>query len=159
MRLKTNNQTQTRKCKDCEWELDLSSFNSDGRIRKKTGLTGYKHVCKTCEVLRETTRQKLKGRTDHGKATQNVARWRQKNPIKERLRVSLRQRRLKLCTPPWMTKDQFRDIYLEAKLNGMNVDHIIPIKHDKVCGLHVPWNLQLLSKAENSRKSNQFNIV
>ena len=36
------------------------------------------------------------------------------------------------------------------------VDHIIPIQNELVCGLHVPWNLAVLSRIKNSIKGNDF---
>jgi hypothetical protein len=62
------------------------------------------------------------------------------------------------ATPPWLTADQrreIRDLYELAAIVGMQVDHRVPLRGQNVCGLHVPWNLQLLSGRDNARKGNR----
>lgn len=64
--------------------------------------------------------------------------------------------------PEWCAEDpRFKAIYDEAQRRRdrgekVAVDHIVPICSDVVCGLHVPWNLQILTEAENNRKSNKW---
>jgi hypothetical protein len=70
-------------------------------------------------------------------------------------------------TPNWLTKEDYQVIEsfysLAQKLtidSGViyHVDHIIPLKGEKVSGLHVPSNLQVITATENLAKSNKFKI-
>jgi 5-methylcytosine-specific restriction endonuclease McrA len=87
------------------------------------------------------------------------------NPELYKALVSVRKRRHREATPPWITKEQklqMRQMYLEAqrltKLTGERyvVDHIVPLINDAVCGLHVPWNLRIMTQEENLKKSNKL---
>ncbi len=65
------------------------------------------------------------------------------------------KRRNLSSVPPWSQSDQINTLYQKAKEFGMEVDHVVPLVSNRVCGLHVWHNLQLLVLQENRRKSNQ----
>lgn len=80
--------------------------------------------------------------------------------------INSKRRAAKLsATPSWLTKEQLLSIlefYKEAKklemLTGIkyHVDHIVPLQGANVCGLHVPWNLQVIPAVDNIRKHNKW---
>lgn len=61
------------------------------------------------------------------------------------------------ATPKWLSAEHRKEIelfYLNCP-QGMEVDHIVPIRGTKVSGLNTPWNLQYLTKAANMEKGNR----
>jgi exonuclease VII large subunit len=91
--------------------------------------------------------------------------YRQNNHEKIIATVSKRRSAKLNATPCWLTKQDFAEIeelYLCARMFRLytgeeyHVDHIIPLQGKTVCGLHVPWNLQVIPAKENLSKSNKI---
>lgn len=74
------------------------------------------------------------------------------NNIKSKLQRANRKARKLKATPAWTDKELIELIYAEATHRKLEVDHIIPLQGKNVCGLHVYYNMQLLTKFENIRK-------
>jgi len=76
------------------------------------------------------------------------------------------------ATPLWLNKEKIRDIYYKCewlnvitkgfsgkgKFQSWNVDHIVPLVNDFVCGLHCEDNLDVITASDNRKKSNIFVI-
>ena len=80
------------------------------------------------------------------------------NPEQAKARTSLRRKRHQQATPSWLTKAFYLEAMRLTELTGVahHVDHIVPLSNSAVCGLHVPWNLQVLTAAENIQKANRI---
>jgi 5-methylcytosine-specific restriction endonuclease McrA len=91
--------------------------------------------------------------------------WKTKNIVWVRADTKARRRKHREATPPWLTRAQksdIRQLYQIAitmtKTTGEQyvVDHIVPLRSPVVCGLHVPWNLRVITQEENLQKSNKL---
>jgi hypothetical protein len=69
------------------------------------------------------------------------------------------------AVPKWINeelKQEIQKFYVEARLKTRDtgtkyeVDHIVPLMGKNVCGLHVPWNLRVITQFENRSKQNSF---
>lgn len=78
------------------------------------------------------------------------------------LKGKLYRLKLKRATPPWSETEQIHALYRKAKQLSAStgvrhsVDHVVPLKGEYVCGLHVMANLQILTYAANVQKGNKY---
>lgn len=107
-----------------------------------------------------------KYRKDNPKTARTaVANWAKNNRHKRNATQAKRRAAKLQRTPKWLTDTHFKEInefYKTASNRTMelgepyHVDHIVPLQGENVSGLHVPWNLQIISGSENSRKFNRY---
>lgn len=123
-------------------------------------------TCPTCGELKEATlfgndKSRPDGLTAQCKKCKNV-RYKQNNKGSVNHNHAKRKRMVKQATPPWANMEDIEAIYKEAAMlsdkNNIkyHVDHIMPINSKLLCGLHVPWNLQILTESENCAKRNHI---
>jgi hypothetical protein len=62
-----------------------------------------------------------------------------------------------MATPKWANQIAIKEIYKNCP-EGYHVDHIVPLQHPLVCGLHCEFNLQHLTAHDNLSKGNKFII-
>jgi hypothetical protein len=92
---------------------------------------------------------------DPAKAVQGVRKWCKNNKgAAAALRAAYRARK-KQAMPKWVDRGDIKFVYDIASMFGVSVDHIEPLAGKTSCGLHVPWNLQLMPQAENASKGNR----
>jgi hypothetical protein len=116
------------------------------------------------ERNKEAVKARANARTK-AEVTQYKRAHKERNPDYYKALTSVRKRRHRNATPKWLNAEQklaIRKLYLQAmeltRLTGERyvVDHIVPLISDEVCGLHVPWNLRVITQDENLRKSNKL---
>lgn len=142
------------KCKEFKQPFEFAVAR-----RNPVGRHGH---CKACQanwrrdnssLLSRLSKEWLDRNPDRVK--QRARDYRQKRPDYYAARESCRRAEKLRATPPWAEIDAIRLVYKKAAELGMEVDHVVPLKSDIVCGLHCWANLQLLVKPENSSKNNR----
>lgn len=99
------------------------------------------------------------------KLAETQKKWRESNKHKKAAAQRARDARKRQATPtdlPVEQREAIAFIYKEAARFSeeygvkLHVDHIMPLKGKDICGLHVPWNLQITTASYNCTKHNNL---
>lgn len=135
---------------DCGSQVELQATNV---------LTGHTQSCGCYGEASRIKHGQSQTRAYHRQAHRE---WAKRNPAKAIANALKRTKALRERIPKWLTEDHWIAInafYLEAARRTAetgivhHVDHKYPLRGKTVSGLHVPWNLQILTCEENLRKA------
>ncbi len=168
------------RCKSCcatinkEWRIKNLEYKS--AKNKEWYLENKKHALQYAKDYANSKKEEIalrkrkwyedrkkQGKIDVTLHRKKAAEWKTLNRGKATANQRARDLAKTKATPQWLTKEQkeaIRDFYWLAKdlekVSGekYHVDHIVPLKGVDVCGLHVPWNLQVLPADINITKGN-----
>ena len=146
-------------CRDCR-RKEVREQDKKNRKRK----LAYNRAYRESNKDKISLKVKVYHRENRERILSYQKSWRKSNPEKVATGSRERKKRQKQATPDWLSKEQENQIADIYKLRDecilltgdpYEVDHIIPLKGEHVCGLHVPWNLQVLPRDLNRSKSNK----
>lgn len=163
------NQPKNKTCSKCSVEKSLECY-----YKHVGGKYGVRAQCKTCRNTKVADYAKQNPEKTAGYQAKSEQRlevklyrssYRKQNKSYFLSKNSeYRARKIK-ASPTWLSAEQKAEImsfYEHAKdckaVSGQDyeVDHIVPLKGKDICGLHVPWNLQVLPSDLNRKKSNKY---
>ena len=150
-------------CKPCS-KGGVSRFLSESPGKKQA--YAQTHYLKNSEEIKIKTSEyyysnrdsMLQACKEYRKRKKNDPHWR---AIRTADKAKRRAARMK-ATPKWSDLKAIKHIYTRAQQLSIEtgiphqVDHIVPLRHPKVCGLHVLANLQILTAEENMKKHNRL---
>jgi hypothetical protein len=132
-------------CKDCEYQQNLvwRKINKE----KWAALLQRYYIKKNGPIIRNM---------NHTEETRKEWKRHKSNSRCSRAKLARRYDEFTIFT----YKEAHELRKMRNKLTGIewHVDHIIPLKHSLVCGLHVWNNFAVIPKVENLRKGNYYSI-
>lgn len=141
---------------------DISEQRKQYRALNASDIAQRKREAYLSDIDRQREIRKEWQRSNPEKVATRNAKWKKSNADKVLLSTLRRLQHIKQATPTWADEFFIGEAYHIAKvrekmLGGKwHVDHIVPLRGNDVCGLHVHNNLQVIPAQVNLKKSNSF---
>jgi hypothetical protein len=153
-------------CKECKSKHRKAYYQEN---KEKEKLRAIHHHHNTYAKKREHKVKKAMEwvKNNPEKYKINAKRCYEKTKLKRFAYQALARAKRRNAVPKWFNtiKEDVQKIYIEARTKTLEtgipheVDHIIPLVSDYVCGLHVPNNLRVITRYENRSKQNKLQGV
>lgn len=146
-------------------DLEASRARSRAQSKKVYAANPAKQLARSHKYLAtEKGRDKYQKRYENTIHARNkrLREWKRSHPDRVNAETARRHAAKLNAIPTWSDESAIRTFYEQAKTltadTGIthHVDHIVPLRGKTVCGLHVAWNLQVITGSENCRKSNKL---
>lgn len=130
-----------------------------GEFHKSKGKIRTRGHCSMCKVCRSEKHRHPDALAAHRESSRK---YRTEHPEKIAEARHRRRAMKNQAMPPWADRTEILSVFAVARLlrkvtgRPYHVDHIIPLKHPLVCGLHVPANLRVITRDDNLAKNNKF---
>ena len=148
------------KCKNCRAK-EAVEYNSTHK--ETVSARGKKYRKEKAEQI--SAQRAIHTADNKEKLAEYAYKYRKNNPGKINAKTAKRRNQKRNATPKWLTEEQWIQIeqfYIDAAIKTKKtgtpheVDHIVPVKGGSVSGLHVPWNLRVITRSENRKKSRKI---
>jgi hypothetical protein len=154
----------SRWCKSCKKEYKTAWYEKNAELeRAKAMQYHYDNYDKNKERIIKKVGEWQKNNKD--KYKQIAKKCYEKTKLRRFSYQAFARAARRNAVPKWMTdelKEQLQKFYIEARTRTKEtgipyeVDHIVPLVNENVCGLHVPWNLRVITRFDNRSKANKF---
>ena len=149
-------------CGKCKTEKPFTDFS-----RNKARKDGYCNQCKECtskrwnsyytlnkDAVLERSREYYTANRES--RLPQLREYQKNNKPAYAASCAKRKAAKLLATPFWSETEKIAVVYDKASTLGCEVDHVVPLQHPLVCGLHVWHNLQVLPTGPNRSKGNRY---
>jgi hypothetical protein len=140
-------------CTSCNETKTLIEFDINLKLKQ-----GRDTQCNSCQ-----NKVRAKDREANKEVfTLKNRKYSQDNKGKVNAKTAKRKAAKLQATPKWANLKLIEDIYVSCaekqilEKEKYAVDHIVPLQGDNVCGLHVEYNLQILTRKSNAQKLNKL---